>query len=104
MELDEPLNQSKDGVILALQKQQPIILTCSMLRSSHVITPVNGSDVPCYMAQHPYHANVLPRMKLSPSLAHNYIAWLAALPTIQLDAQHLWQRATAILRGPPLLL
>lgn len=56
------------------------------------------------MGNRTYHADVLPRMELSPSLAHDDIAWLAALPAIQLDAQHLWQRAAAILCGPSLLL
>lgn len=51
----------------------------------------NSKTYPCISNHHPYHADILPRMELCPSLAHNDIAWLAALPAVQLDAQHLWQ-------------
>ena len=51
-----------------------------------------------------HQADICGRKEFGAPLTHNYIAGYTALAAVQLDAQHLWQRAAPVLCRATLLL
>lgn len=51
-----------------------------------------------------HHADALPRVELRPPLAYDDVAWAAALPPVELDAQVLGVGVLVVLRAAALLL